>query len=731
MPSNTANGVWRKDATATVGYDPVGSEFTISYGYITDTDGTEEYLDLFTGIVQDDPKFDSTSGVVTISLVGKSEAKLEAADAQNVCVTVTGAATSPTDGNGVLLAFSAVVKSIWEITNVTWNAIVRTQGTDYTLDDLNDAEVAPTINFEASSVPGAFPITFDYRRWYRDKSISELVGYLCDAAGISSGDRTIEEPVFDSVASSVNENTKAEFDAGTVITNIDTTTEGYIKRKWHTIDTFADGDLTASPAWITVSGTPSIVGGKLKVVSGDDIYTPSDKMTGTWEWKWRLAGSTLHDHVYFICSDSVATKDPSYSIHCNFATQYFSLVKHNDNVGGVLAAATVDFTSEKTVRVTRTADGVMKVYVDTVLTLEATDTTVPACTQFRVASSAAGSSEQYVDDIYYSEAIEPATAVSAATATHESSVLDMLAAPSAWATLTRAETLNGGTIAYYTATSTDGISFDAYVAISGASLILSALKRYIKIKVVITPATGSYTSPVTGLIFANFLATNLFVKSADFTGQNCLEAVQELAIIGGMEFGSNGDGTFFFRNKSVTGAADLVISQKNVIAAVTDFSPGYRDVKNVAQVRYGKSGDDGYYFAEYGATEASEASPTTAARFGTKVIEMEIQRLIFSNDAIVAAAIAQKLYELYYRPKRKLKLKCRIIPHLDLSDQLAVSFHDSPLIEKAIFGDPLQRYPVVGPNSRTLARDITMKVVGHSPDIMRSESVLDLEEVLT
>ena len=91
LPSNTA-GIWRVDATATIGYEPYGSEFTVKYGYIL-SDGTTELLTMFVGVIQDDPKFDSKSKTVTFKLLSRPEALLENGRAQNVGTVITDGTT--------------------------------------------------------------------------------------------------------------------------------------------------------------------------------------------------------------------------------------------------------------------------------------------------------------------------------------------------------------------------------------------------------------------------------------------------------------------------------------------------------------------------------------------------------------------------------------------------------------------------------------------------------------
>jgi hypothetical protein len=696
LPTNTANGVWRRDSTATSGYEPVRSEFTIYYGYIL-ADGTTELLPIFTGLIIEDPKFDSTSGLVTIPLIAKSEAKLDAADAQKVGTALTGQATSPATGDGSNLSFSTLTKSLWNVSAVTVDGVAKTQGTQYTLGNLNDAEVEATIDFVSGSAPASGKtVLWNGNQWYRDKSISALVGYLCDQAGIGSADRTIEEPTFAGVDQS--HTWKEQVD-------------------W-LLFALTNASANVKPGWITFG----------EELLGRDLQT-ADDLT-----HWAEGGSGTR-----AVQSSGGWDGGAYTRFYSSGIRSGNLrVKLVPTGAGTTITTDLALSGAWTLAsITAGADGPYN------LTFAIVSGGVEYYTQTAdrtISGNGTKVSFYYLayQPIGIPESPPPLTIglsrVRAVTASGSivSPEIDLLAAPTSWLPFEYTITLNGGTITIKTnVASSSGGTYDGEIALDGADTPQSSLKRYAKVSIYATPNSDSSDMPEIDLARLNWRGSSLFIKSADFTGQTCLEAIQELAALSGMEFGSNGDGTFYFRNRAVSGEADIAISQKDAIVAVTDWSAGYKEVLNVIQVTYGTSGQDGYYFAEYGATQAGEASPTTAERFGQIVYQLDLQRFIFSNDAQVAQAIARKLYELNYRPKRKLRIRTRIIPQLDLADKMSLSFHDSPLIEKAIFGDPLQRYPVTGANSKTLARDILMKVVGHAPDLVKSESVIDLEEVLS
>lgn len=73
-----------------------------------------------------------------------------------------------------------------------------------------------------------------------------------------------------------------------------------------------------------------------------------------------------------------------------------------------------------------------------------------------------------------------------ATGTWVSPTLDMGSNVIALGGIVSTQTLNAGTVAYYTRTSADGVTFDAWVAVSGSGQINSAVARYMQTRVDIT-----------------------------------------------------------------------------------------------------------------------------------------------------------------------------------------------------------------------------------------------------
>lgn len=716
LPSNTASGVWRKNATATVGHEPIGSEFTIKYGYIL-SDDTEEYLTMFVGRIDDDPLFDSKSGTVSIPLVGLAESKLEAGDAQNVGTTLTDQATDPATGDGSNATFSLNATSIWSATSIRVAAVAKTLSTNYTLDKLNEGDIEGDIVFAAGSIPTAGQaVLYNAKQWYEDQKISTLVGYLCDEADIASADREIEEPNWPSAAQSVRYGTPAEWTSATKVGTNSDLHSGYVQIGTNINDNGFEFGAFA-PDWAssaTAGGSGGSATATIQTTGGHSGSNFARLQIGapTGPFDWRAVAQL--------------TTSPTAPARAAFRTgNYVDLSFPN---------------ASWTQKTMSAALGATDYYLHFIIWDN------NRSDQWSIVSSqTAIRGDQEISFYYKFEsvfAVDPTRRIDIDTVmarqitgsgTVESAEIDLLSTPTAWTALTYLATLFDGTVSLIeTKTSTtSGGAYSSYETVGAGDIPISPLRRYIKVRITFTPATGNIGGPEMDYFDVNFLSANLFIASADFTGMTCLQAIHELARMGSMEYGTKPDGKFFFRNREVGATADIVINQSNAAMNISRYSTGKKEVRNIIQVRYGSPGKRGYYFTEYKASDAGEASPTTAQRLGKKVLSFDLTKFAFSNSADITGSIARKFWEDNYREKRRIQVQARIVPHLDQSDVVAFSFHDSPLIAKNIFGDPFQVASPGGANPKTLARDIIMKVVGHSPDILKKESLIDLEEILS
>lgn len=679
LPSNTVTGRWAPSAAAALGFDPINSEVRIYAGYVLD-DGTEEMLPMFTGVIDDEPQFDTTSGTASFTCIALAESKLKNANAQKVCVEISDASTTPTAGNGTNLVFGSGLKSLWDVKNVREAGAARIQGDeeDYKLEDLNDAEIPARIEFNAGQAPAnGAAILFDGRQWHRDVSPAQAIALLCDEAGIAEADRVIEEPIFDGVDQSQDIPADVWTTEGTLISGGSFESAGDVAA-WSpsgsgTFSSASDGsdpDGSAQLYLYTSGGSGTTLSVKAQLIPGsgttiEKTFNPRavDPDTGTYR-RYIIPGSEGPYTVRFIF--------------------YWNGVEY----GRVTSPETVD----------------------------------ALAVEFYLYGGFAMGLPEFPHARFFLDYVRGINTV-------ESPELDLLAAPNSWLPLTIGDSTIQSTCDISTkVASSPGGTYDAAVLVDGTMMPTSALKRYAKI--VIEALEVAIVTPGT-IARLNWRSDQLFIKSLDLTGfENCLDAAAEIADFTGMDQGSTDDGKYFFRNRVVSGAPDMVLDQKNAVIDITNHSLGLRDVRNKIQVRYGKSGDRGYYFTEYGATEAGDTPPTSEQRFGERVREIVMDRFLFSNNANVTVAIASKAYAADHIPRRSGKAPCRFIPQLENRDRVALSFHISPLIEEQIMGDPLQTAPALGGASNTLLRDVPVRIAGKTDNVMQGTTNLDWEEIL-
>lgn len=733
LPADAPPSVFAPDNTAELGYQWNLTKFRVQFGYILD-DGTKEWCSLFTGLL-DDFRMDGEDGVTELTITDFSR-KLREGDAQEVSDTFTLEDCDPATGDGNETEFLTTSVGVGRIDDVQVNGVSMTQGTDYTVSQLNKSGPAK-ISFTVAPT-NTHTVKCSGIKWKANKSIEELVGLLCDEAGVT--DRTINAAIFPGgVSSSKTFDTSADWAAGTRQNIEYKSVDGDIGRQWFTIDKFTDGDYTSNPIWspygsgITVSGGKLVLGGNS--TNGPIITTPQDKQLGTFEFKvTRIASG-----AYFMMIFPFFGGSGSYGVYINPDSggnpNQIGFVDTNRTAVGS-GSGTLTPGSEHTIRLTLDLNRNATLYLDGSPIATATFPEY-STTAFEVWNSNPGATTGdsiKLDDIYYSPSIEASEAVSDSDAVWVSAEQDLNAAPTAWGVLERTETLNGGTILYETAVaSASGGPYDAYVAIAADGIIQSEKKRYLKVRVTITPASGSRTSPMVSKLVARFSTAGVFLAVANFTSKTCYAAIQRLAQLADYEWGFDGAGSFFFRSKTVSGDAVIELKQENAIASLSNYRPGTDNVVTMGRVRYGQ---DEEYESSYSCADAGEASPTPIEKYGLRIRDESITDVLLANDAQISDARARSIHDNNHMPKCTFRLDCRFIPHVDLSDIASVTYVRRPLEEAPMFGDHLLPFGegMFGPPTNVLANAMRAKLLGITHTFARNrqdghKTALDCQEV--
>ncbi len=728
------------DDTATDGYRLFKTLFQLQVGYEL-SDGTIEWVAVFTGYALGN-KLSTERGTAEIQVASKSAFLLEKSQAAQVCTTFTLEDCTPA-ADGVIYAFKSASTGVGAITDVQVNA-VSASDTDYSVGNLNvvadpNSDGKATITFK--NEPGVVPpnlatVKCSGIKWLQAQDIKALLALIATNAGIDSGDQLLDAVLVPGGApSSKTIDTQADWQAGTLTNMSATITPGSIENKWHRVDDFSDGNLTTDPVWTVTNVTAAVVASRANIthvgaVHGY-IYTELAKTTGTWEWKFTFTSGIGFDVQMGFCDGYALYWRPN---PLDVGGGVAQLVH-----AGTLTAVTgsspfaLTGTGEKTYRVTKTPEGVMKVYVGGVLkdtTAADTATTTGSIFIFDFTGLNGGIAVDFdvsFGDIYFSDEIDGVTAVSALVATFVSATQNILSIPSAYGTLDRTETLNGGTILYETDSSVDGSAWDGYVAISAAGVILSTLRQYFRIRVTITRSSASAVSPQCHKLVANFSTTSIFVSLAILDGMTGADAFQRFAALVDYQTGDNGEGKRFLRSKVVSGSPVVELTQENAIISVIEFDPGHDDVYTVGLVRFGDS------FKQYDAASAGAASPTPEDEYGRVVADIDLSGTLLANDADLATARARLLYERRSVAKRRIRMIIHPVPWLETGDMVGVTILESPILGHVVANDPIPRVNSVlslGSPDALLANGLRMRALEYKPDYDVDTAELYAEEIL-
>jgi hypothetical protein len=205
----------------------------------------------------------------------------------------------------------------------------------------------------------------------------------------------------------------------------------------------------------------------------------TDEAFGNFFFIANQAGSYQFNHGYFV---EVYPHTLGGIHHCT----RFRLMKNGYGGAiyelGVSDFNTANYLGNHKIRITRAANGKMTVYADGVQVIQKTDTdfTTSAYVGFRCTSTSSATVFDF-DNLYYSYDVDAVSVASSVQASIESAPYDqsaqLLAEGLFQATFNAPA---GSSVSFFTATSSDNITWDGWVPATNGYLISSATKRYIK-----------------------------------------------------------------------------------------------------------------------------------------------------------------------------------------------------------------------------------------------------------
>ena len=242
-----------------------------------------------------------------------------------------------------------------------------------------------------------------------------------------------------------------------------------------------------------------------------------------------------------------------------------------------------------------------------------------------------------------------------------------------WETWKATTDLANGSIKRFTAAAASTPSgFGYYRAVTPSDFIESDDTAILdgataeKLVLITLMATSGANPPALRETVIDFTTRTVLVSMVNLGTRTVWDVLTELAKIADFEIGLDGEGRFFFRNKSPGASPALTLDGSN-LEKVQSFSPGWDRVFNSIRSSFGS------YVREVDPSTEGEAPPTSIDRFGARSLSVGGGSLVFQTDVDLATVMARRYFARYKEPKRRATVVARFMPELELGDRVALT----------------------------------------------------------
>ncbi|MBI4395958.1 MAG: hypothetical protein HY548_02610 [Elusimicrobia bacterium] len=253
-----------------------------------------------------------------------------------------------------------------------------------------------------------------------------------------------------------------------------------------------------------------------------------------------------------------------------------------------------------------------------------------------------------------------------------SPVIDPGTSPIFWERWRATFDLNGGNVRRFTAHRANNLSgFSFYRAVgSGDEITSDELARAqgtapdeLLMIILLNPA--GLTPPLFRETLLSYSTTTVLLSMANLGTRKVLDVVKEVAKLADYEIGVNGEGKFFFRNKSSSTAPVAVLDESNILE-VSSLNPGWDRVFNRIEAHFGS-----FSFVVNSQTEG-DPPPTSNDQYEERSLSVGGGSLMFNADVDLATSLGRRYYRRYKDPKKRGTLVLRYMPELEPGDPVAV-----------------------------------------------------------
>ncbi len=646
------------------------------YGGANTTQGKEDIL-LFRGFILSAPQEYPEDKTISFTLKGELE-KLSSFSAEQISNTVANELLGQDEGQ----EFYTINFGVGVILEVKQGATLETAtilqaSLDYKISSLNELNQGAKIKLTNALMTGQ-SLWVSYIYWWQNKSLAWLAGQISEIAQSQNSD--IDDVSFDhAITNTFEQPTFTHFDEGTlenveISSNILQLENNFLKDaefSWTTLEKPSNVSFTFTPksAWLS-SGLLS---------SPAAAYTPATQAYGTWQidasCDWTDNPNQLN---FFISSSNDYRNTNGYCLtHFKYGNNMICGLYRVDNGSLVLLrAGTYAFGSHITkikYRLSRDESGNFYLWLKALepsesswqnLGLLATDNVYTQSSYLVLKMQNNG--YQGISNICLSPLCATGTGNFAPKGNYLSPVIDGGEYLINWDVFSVSQTLNSGSAqTFWRGKDNLEDSWTAWTEITN-SQTPSTQKRYLQLKWSATSNTEQTSSPVLNNWSLLYYTNSVNIALVNTYQKNCLEIMQELALLSGFIIGYKTDGTFLFKKR--TYPESCLTLTKGEIINIEYQNSGIEKLYNRVCVNFGN-------YQEIKDNNIEDSThPNLIDKYGLKELKVSGGTLLPAENANLALAAASAIYEQVCQVKKRAVINTKFLPQIELGDTLTIEY---------------------------------------------------------
>lgn len=658
------------------------------FGGASTSQGKEDLL-LFRGFILSCAQEYPEDKTISITLKGELE-KLSSFSAEQISNTAINELLGQDEGQEFYTINSGVgvILEVKQGSSLE-DATILQPSLDYQVSSLNDINQGAKIKLTNALTTGQ-SLWISYIYWWQNKSLAWLAGQIAETANSQNTD--IDDVSFDhAITNTFAQPTFAPFEEGT-LENVEISSStlqlenNFLKNaefSWTTLEKPSNVSFTFTPtsAWLS-SGLLS---------SPAAAYTPSQQAYGTWQidasCNWTDEANQLN---FFISSTNNYRTTNGYCLtHFKYGNNMICGLYRVDNGSLVLLrAGTYELGSHITkIRylLSRDENGNFYLWLKALepstsdwqfLGLLATDNTYTQSNYLVIKMQNNG--YQGISNICLSPLCATGTGETSPKGTYLSPIIDGGEYLINWDIFSVNQTLNlGSAKTFWRAKDTLEDTWTEWTEITN-SQTPATQKRYLQLKWSATSNSEQTSSPVLNNWSLVYYTNSVNIALVNTYQKNCLEIMQDLALLSGFIIGYKTDGTFLFKKRTYP-QASLTLTKGEIINIEYQNS-GVDKLFNRVCVNFGS-----YQEVKDNSLE-NLTRPNLIDKYGLKELKISAGTLLPPENANLALAAVSAIYEQVCQVKKRAVINTKFLPQIELGDTLLIDYANYLETEMSVEG---------------------------------------------